>query len=88
MPEPGRQSAAGIVLHRLHLGCCTERVADPFRRPLVVGRQAHPNMAVVDDRVVRAVGPLDLVQRLGDQETLDAVVGYKGQRGLEETEAA
>ena len=76
--EPGRQPAAGIVLHRLHLGRGAERVADPLGGPFVVGGEADPDMAVVEDRVVGAVGLLDLVQRLGDQEALDPIARHEG----------
>jgi hypothetical protein len=45
-------------------------------------------MAIVEDGVVRSVGFLDLVQRLGDQEALEAISRHKGQRRLEEIEPA
>ena len=45
-------------------------------------------MAVVEDRVVRAVGFFDLVQRLRDQETLEAIASHEGQRRLEKVETA
>ncbi len=86
MSEPGREAAAGIVLHRLHLGRRPKRVADALGGPLVIGGEAYPHMAVVEDRVVRPIGLLDLVQRLGDQEALDAVARHEGERRLEEVE--
>ena len=68
MAEPGREPMPGIVLHRLHLGRGAERVRHALGGALVVGREAHADMAIVEDRIVRAVGLLDLVQRLRDQE--------------------
>ena len=52
-----------------------------FRYPLggtfVVGRKRHAHMAVIEDRVVGAVSPLDLVERLGDQKRLDPVTRHE-----------
>jgi hypothetical protein len=62
MAEPRAEPMAGIVLHRAHLGRGAERVGHALGGPLVVGREAHADMAVVEDRVVLAVGLLDLVQ--------------------------
>ena len=61
---------AGIVLHGAHFGRRAERVGDPLGGALVVGGEAHPHMAVVENGVVLPVGLLDLVQALGDQEAL------------------
>jgi hypothetical protein len=69
MSEPGRQPVPGIVLHRLHLGGGAEGVGHAFGGALVIGGEADADMAVVEDRIVRAVGLLDLVQRLRDQES-------------------
>ena len=86
MAEPGREPVPGIVLHRLHLGGGAERVRHTLGCALVVGREADPHMAVVEDGVVRAVGLFDLVQRLRDQERLEPVAGHEGQRALKEIE--
>src|SRR3546814_2142889 len=43
-------------------------------------------MAIVENAVVLAIGLLELVQRLGDQEGAHAVAGHEGQAGLEEVE--
>ena len=86
--EPWAQAMAGIVLHRPHLGGGAERIGHALGGPLVVRREAHAHMAVVEDGVVLAVGLLDLVQRLRDEETLQAVARHEGQRALEEIEAA
>jgi hypothetical protein len=40
-------------------------------------------MAVVEDRVIGTIGLLDLIERLGDQKTLQAVAGQERQRGFE-----
>src|SRR5271166_3994344 len=74
--------------HRPHFGGCAKGVRDTFGRALVVGREAHAHMAVVEDRVVQAVGFLDLVQRLGDQEALQAITRHEGERAFEEVEPA
>ena len=41
----------------------------------------HPDMAVVEDRVVPSVGLVELGQRLADQEALDPVPGGEGEGG-------
>ena len=64
MAEPRTEPMPRVILHRTHLGRGAERIAHSLRRPFVVGRKAHADMAVVEDRVVLAVGLLDLVQRL------------------------
>ena len=45
-------------------------------------------MAVVQYRVVLAVGLFDLVQRLGNEEGFDAVACHEGKCAFEEVEAA
>jgi hypothetical protein len=45
-------------------------------------------MAVVENRVVLALGFLDLVQRLCDEEALQAVARHEGERALEKVEPA
>src|SRR5215510_4696335 len=62
MSEPWRQAMARIVLHGAQLGRDAERVRDAFGRALVVGREADPDMAIVENGVVGSVGLLDLVQ--------------------------
>jgi hypothetical protein len=52
---------AGIVLHGAHLGRRAERVRDALGRSLVVGGEAHSDMAIVENRIVLAIGLLDLV---------------------------
>src|SRR3546814_9965602 len=58
--SPGREPVSRIVAHRPLLGRRPERVGNALRRPLVVGRERDPHVAVVEDRVVLAVGLLDL----------------------------
>ena len=88
MPEPGAEPMSGVVLHGAHFGRRAKGVRHALGRPLVVGGEAHAHMAIVEDRVVLAVGLLDLVQRLGDQEALQAVARHEGERALEEVEPA
>src|SRR3546814_14212245 len=78
----------GIVLHRPHFGRSAERVGDTLGGPLVIGREADADMAVVEDRVVGPVGFLDLVQRLSDEEGFEPVAGHEGECALEKVEAA
>lgn len=56
-----------IVLHRSHLGRRAERVGHALGSALVIGREAHPDMTVVEDGVVLAVGLLDLIEGLRDR---------------------
>ena len=43
-------------------------------------------MAIIEDRVIGAIGFFDLVQRLRYQKTLQAVAGHEGKRRLEEVQ--
>lgn len=67
MAEPGTEPVPGIVPHHPHLGRSAESIGDALGGPFVVGREADTHMAVVEDRVIRPIGLLDLVQRLRDQ---------------------
>ncbi|MCY1235390.1 hypothetical protein D9M72_480050 [compost metagenome] len=62
MAKPGRQTVAGVVALRAQFGGSAEGLGDAFGGAFVVGREGHPHMAVVEDRVVLAVGLVDLVQ--------------------------
>jgi hypothetical protein len=88
MREPGREPMAGIVAHRALLGRGAERVGDALGGPLVVRREGDADMAIVEDGVVLAIGLLDLVEALRDQEGAHAIAGEEGEAGLEEVEAA
>ncbi len=76
-----------VILHRPHLCGGAETVADPARGTLVVGRERHADVTVVQNGVVGPVCLFDLVQRLGDEENTDFVPGHERQRGFEEVEA-
>ncbi len=78
----------GIVALRAQFGGGAERFRDPFGRAFVVGRKRHADVAVVQNRMVLAVGFVDLVERLRDKEAADAVAGHEGKRRLEEVQAA
>src|SRR3546814_3689949 len=54
----------------------------------LVRGEAHADMAVVEDRVVGAVSLLDLIERLRDEECLQAVSRHEGQGALEEIESS
>jgi hypothetical protein len=75
---------ARVVLHGAHLGRRAERVRDTLCGPLVIGREGYAHMAIVKDGVVGAIGFFNLVQTLGDEETLEAVARHKNQCRLEE----
>src|SRR3546814_11126055 len=65
--EPWREPVARIVAHGALFGGGAEGIGDALRRPLVLCREGHADMAVVEDRVVLAILLLDLVQALCDQ---------------------
>src|SRR5256885_4514360 len=62
-----------VVALRAQLGRSAERLGDPFGGALIVGGERHAHMAVVQDRMVLAVGFVDLVERLRDEEAADAI---------------
>src|SRR5215217_7228024 len=76
----------GIVLHRAHLGCGSECVGYALGGALVVGRKRDPDVAVVEDSVVRSVGAFELVEALGDQKTANAITCHEGKLALKEVE--
>src|ERR1700704_6526261 len=86
MAEPGAQAVAGIILGVANFRRRAERIGYPLGGSLVVGGEAHPHMAVVEDRVVEAIGLFDLVQGLGDQEALQSVPRHESKGALEEVE--
>ena len=88
MREPGCEPVSGIVAHRALLGRRPQRIGNPLGGALVVAGERHPDMAVVEDGVVLAVGLLDLVEALGDQEGAHAIAREEGEARLEEVEAA
>src|SRR6516225_8078232 len=79
---------ASIVLHCPQFGRDAEGVRYALGGALVVGRETYAHMAVIEDRVVWAISLLDLIERMGDQETLQVVSRHEGERRFEEVEAA
>src|SRR5580658_10604838 len=69
-------------------GRLPEKVRDAPRRLVVVGGVGEANVTVVEDRVVGTVSLLELVERLGDEEGLEAIAGDERQGSLEEFEPA
>src|SRR5258705_21303 len=88
MPEPRREPMAGIVPHGAQLRGDAERIGHAARGALVVGSERDADVTVVEDRVVRSVSLLDLVERLRNEERLEAIAGHKGQRRFKEIEPA
>ena len=84
MPEPRRKPMAGVFFHGAHFCRRAEGVRDPFRRPLVIGREGDAHMAIIQDGVIGAIGLLDLVQTLGDEKAFEAIARHEGQCRLEE----
>src|SRR3546814_19246416 len=78
---------AGIVAGIADLGRGSQGIAYTFGRALVVGRETHSHMAVVEDRIVRPVSLFDLVETLRDEEAADAVASHEGKRRLEKVQA-
>ena len=76
----------GIVLHRPHFRGRAQRIRYALGGALIVRGEADPDMAIVEDGVVLAIGLLDLVQRLGDQKGLEAIACHESQCALEEIE--
>src|SRR5215467_14607042 len=79
---------ASVVLHCPQFSRDTECVRYALRGALVVGRETYPHMAVIEDRVVGAISLLDLIERMGDQETLQVVARHESERRFKEIEAA
>ncbi|KAK0358946.1 hypothetical protein LTR94_033271, partial [Friedmanniomyces endolithicus] len=84
---PRREAMPGIVAHRALFGRRSKRIGNALRGPLVIGRERDANMAIVEDGVVFAIGFLDLVQALSDQEGAHAIASEKGEAGLEKVQA-
>ncbi len=86
MAQPRREPVARVVALRAQLGSGAERFGNALGRALVVRGEGHAHMAVVQNRMVLAIGFVDLVERLRDEEAADAVARHEGQRRLEEVE--
>src|SRR5262249_898951 len=65
-----------------------EGVRHPLGGAFIIGRKRNPDMAIVEDRVVRPIGAFELVQALGDQKAADAIAGHEGKLALEEVKPA
>lgn len=76
----------GIVFLGPDFGGGPQRIRDPFGGPFIIGGEADPHMAVIEDRVVLTVGFLDLIQALGDQESLDAIAPHEREGAFKEVE--
>ena len=86
--EPRREPVPRVVALRTQLSSRPQGLRDPLGRALVVGGECNAHMAVVEDRVIRAIGLVDLIERLRDQEGSQVVAGHEGQRRLEEVQPA
>src|SRR5262245_7170589 len=62
MSEPWRQSMTCIILHGAELGRDAECIRGTMGLGLVFGGKGDPNLAIIEYRVVRPIGLLDLVQ--------------------------
>src|SRR3546814_11192580 len=74
--------------HRALFGSDPERIGNAAAGPLVVGREGNADVAVVENAIMLAVCLFDLIERLGDQESADAITGHEGKRTLEEVQTA
>src|SRR3546814_17809706 len=87
MRQPWREPVASIVAHRALFSCGAKGIGDALRYPLVIGRKGDAEMAVVEDGVVLAIGLLDLIEALRDQEGAHAIASEKGEARLEEIQS-
>ncbi len=55
---------------------------------LIAAGEADAHVTIVEDGIVLAIGLLDLIERLGDQEGLETIARHERQSGLEEIEPA
>src|SRR3546814_14633642 len=88
MRQPWREPVASIVAHRALFSCGAKGIGDALRCPLVIGRKGDADMAVVEDGVVLAIGLLDLIEALRDQEGAHAIASEKGEARIEEIKTA
>ncbi len=78
---------ACIILHGPLFGLGAECIGNPLRRALVICRERHPDMTIVEDRIRGAISLFDLIEGLRDQEGLEAIACHIGERAFEEVEA-
>src|SRR3546814_20913778 len=88
MRQPWREPVASIVAHRALFSCGAKGIGDALRCPLVIGRKGDADMAVVEDGVVLAIGLLDLIEALRDQEGAHDLASEKGAARLDEIQSA
>lgn len=79
---------ASLVLHCAHFRRGAEGVGDALRRAVVIGHEGQSDMTIVENGVVGAIGLLDLIERLGDEEALETVADDEGERRLEAVQLA
>jgi hypothetical protein len=58
-------------------------VRNAFGCALVVRGKAYALMAIVEDRIILAIGLLDLIQRLGDEKAFQAIARHEGEHALD-----
>src|SRR3546814_15676394 len=73
LPISGRGPMARRGPHGALLGRDAESIGDPRSRPLVIRRENDADVAVIEDRIMLAVGFIDLIETLGDQIDPDPV---------------
>src|SRR3546814_4427445 len=77
-----------MFAHRALFSFGAKGIGDGLRFPRVIGRKGDADMAVVEDGVVLAIGLLDLIEALRDQEGAHATASEKGEARLEEIQSA
>src|SRR3546814_16371286 len=83
MREPGGEPVTRIVPHRALFGGDAESIGNPLCRPLVIGRENNADVAVIENRIMLAIGFIDLIERLRDQIDPDSVARHEGSTPLE-----
>lgn len=86
MRNPRHEPMTRIVPLGAQFGRRSAGARDALGGALVVAREGDPRMAIVQDSVVLALRIGNLVERLCDQETADAIAGLVGERALEKVE--
>lgn len=76
--DESKMIALLIIIYRLR------NIRYALGRALIVGRKCDPDVAVVENGIVLAIGFGNLIQGLGDQIGPDAVTRHEGKRCLKE----
>lgn len=87
MGEPRRQTMPGIVAHGTLLGCLPQCIGDTLGGAFVIRGEGDPDMTIVEYGIVLAVGLVDLVEALRDEEGPHPIARHEGKAGLEEIKA-